>query len=97
MKRMINYRSIDQFRTVVKNVQHRCAYIGQDENDNAVYHPSPDYPVITATATEKIHGSNGAVCYNKQLGFWVQSRKSIIEPGKDNAACAFNCMTVQDE
>lgn len=36
-----------------------------------------------------VHNSNGAVCYNEELGFWVQSKTAVLEIGKDNAGCAF--------
>ena len=88
-KRVIAYRSIDQFESVCRNVQHAARYMGQDENDEAIYNPNPQYPVVQAKATEKIHGTNGAVCYNTELGFWVQSKTAVLEIGKDNAGCAF--------
>jgi len=36
-----------------------------------------------------VHNSNGSVCFNTELGFWIQSKTDIIEIGKDNAGCAF--------
>jgi len=41
--------------------------------------------------TEKIHGTNAAVCYNNNDGIWYQSRKNIITPLDDNQGCAFFC------
>ena len=89
MKRFINMGSIDQFRTVTKNLQRMVQYQGQDENGKAVYDKNTKMPIITAIGTEKIHGTNAAVCYSNPDGFWVQSRKNIITPEKDNAGCAF--------
>mgnify|MGYP003973985283 CR=1 FL=1 len=53
-------------------------------------------PVFTAVGSEKIHGSNAAVCYSHKDGFWAQSRKNIITPEKDNAGCAFAAMEKAD-
>ena len=36
-------------------------------------------------------GLRGAICYSEPDGFWVQSRKNIITPEKDNAGCAAWC------
>jgi len=44
-----------------------------------------------------VHNSNGSVCFSEPDGFWVQSRKNIITPEKDNAACAFAAMANEKE
>jgi len=87
--------SIPGFREVVKNLQHQVRYDGLDEDGNAVY-TDRKMPTIRVQATEKIHGTNAAVCFSRPDGFWVQSRKNIITPEKDNAACAFAAMANQD-
>jgi len=56
MKRPIKMRSIDQFASVVRNVQHAAKYMGSDENGEPIYNPAPKYPVVKAVGTEKIHG-----------------------------------------
>lgn len=35
MKRFINFGSIDQFRTIIKNVQHTACYVRYDEETQA--------------------------------------------------------------
>ena len=87
MKRFISFGSIDQFGTIVKKIQYSSRYIGHDENDNAIYDELAPMPIVTATASEKIHGTNAAVCFGGG-DFWVQSRKNIIDKEKDNAGCA---------
>lgn len=89
MKRFINFGSIEQFKQIVKNVQHTARYVGLDADGNVQYNNSAKMPVLKATGTEKIHGTNAAVCYSHADGMWVQSRKNIITPEKDNAGCAF--------
>lgn len=88
-KRMINMGSIEQFRTVVKNVQWMSQYQGKDEDGNPIMDRAAKAPTIKVVGTEKIHGTNAAVCFSNPDGFWVQSRKNIITPEKDNAGCAF--------
>lgn len=90
MKRMIKYPSIEQFRNVVATIQRTAQFVRYDTETNTVItNPAAKLPVITATATEKIHGTHAAVCYSVPDGFWVQSRENIITPEQDNASCAF--------
>lgn len=55
-KRLVQYPSIEQYRNVVKNVQHSAAYVGQDEDGNAIYDSLKPKPTLTFIASEKIHG-----------------------------------------
>lgn len=89
MKRFISFGEIQQFRNIIKNVQRTAQYFGQDENDEPIVDRNAPMPVVRATASEKVHGTNASVCYSKPDGFWVQSRKKIITPEHDNAGCAF--------
>jgi hypothetical protein len=93
MKRFINFGSIGQFRETIKNVQHITQYQGHDENGDQIYNRSAKMPIIEVHGTEKIHGTNAAVCYSIPDGFWVQSRNNIITPESDNAGCAFAATT----
>jgi len=97
MKRFITFGSIEQFRSVIRSVQQRAMFVRYDEETQTpVLDKSAKMPVVTAIASEKIHGTNASVCYSNVDGFWVQSRKNIIdsennpnyEGGKDNAGCA---------
>ena len=85
---MLKYPSIEQFRQVIRGVSHRARLIDIDQKGNPVYDSLKPLPVVEVSGTEKIHGSNGAVAYSKTLGFWVQSRRDIITPDKDNRGCA---------
>jgi len=105
-KRFISFGSIDQFRTVIKNITHEAQYVGYDEVTKEVQmNRLAILPVITATGSEKIHGTNAAVCYSLMDGFWVQSRKNIIDSannsdfggGSDNAGCAFTAYKINVE
>jgi hypothetical protein len=96
MKRLISFGSIKQFRNIIRDIQHVAQYNGQDEYGEIIYDKSIKMPKIMVTASEKIHGTNGAVCYSEPDGFWVQSRKGIITPEEDNAGCAFTANNQQN-
>jgi hypothetical protein len=89
MKRMIKFPSIEQFRNVVANVNRTYAFVGLDENGDAVYDNTKPKPSLTFKGTVKLHGTNAGVCYTATKGLWVQSRENIITPTKDNAGFAF--------
>ena len=86
---MIKFPSIEQFRTVVSNVNRHYNFTGLDENGEAIYDPSLPKPVLTFKGTVKLHGTNAAVSFNAPSGMWAQSRENIITPEKDNAGFAF--------
>ena len=86
---MIKFPSIEQFRTVITNVNRRYNFTGLDENGEAVYDPSLPKPVLKFKGTIKLHGTNAGVSYNAKGGLWAQSRENIITPEKDNAGFAF--------
>ena len=88
-KRVIRYPSIEQFRTVAKNVVERACYIGKDEDGKAIFDYLKPKPTVTFTASEKIHGTNAGVCYSIPDGIWAQSRENLITVEKDNAGFAF--------
>lgn len=92
MKRFISYGSIEQFRKVVEDIKFISQYQGKDNEDNHIMDRLSKLPIITAQGTEKIHGTNAAVCYSLTDGLWVQSRNSIITIEKDNAGCAASVM-----
>lgn len=88
-KKHISFPSIEQFRTVVTNINRHYNFIGLDENGDAKYDVTLPKPVLKFIGTVKLHGSNGSVCFNNHDGMWVQSRENIITPEKDNYGFAF--------
>lgn len=60
MKRFIGFGSIEQMRTIVKNVKHSASYQGQDENGEPIYDRTAKAPTLDFVMTEKIHG-----CFEK--------------------------------
>ena len=86
--KFIRFSDIGQFRNVVRNIQQSATYIGTDENGNAMYDNTVKLPTITFTGTVKLHGTNAGVVFSPDGDMWVQSRKHIITPLKDNAGFA---------
>lgn len=86
--KFIKYPSIEQYRNVVKNIGFWACYAGKDENDEPIYDYLLPKPTLKIGGTTKIHGTNAGVCFNNDHGIYVQSRKNIITPEKDNAGFA---------
>ena len=88
-RRFISYGKIGKFSQFYSSIRRNITYLGQNEDDEAVFDYDMVLPTITVQGTEKIHGTNAAICYNEDYGFWCQSRKNIITPLGDNAGAAF--------
>lgn len=89
MKTIIKFPSIENFRNIVHNVNHRATYVGKDEEGNPIYNPTLPKPILKFVGTIKTHGSNFSTCYNNHDGIWWQSRERLITPLSDNAGSAF--------
>ena len=96
MKKHIKFPSIEQFRTVVKNIASQSEFEGLDENGLAIFNKLKAKPVLEFLGTVKTHGSNASIAYNDVDGIWFQSREQIITPQKDNAGFAIFCFGKQD-
>ena len=86
--KFIKYPSIEQYRNVVKNIGFWACYAGKDENDEPIYDYLLPKPTLKIGGTVKLHGTNAGICFNQDHGVYVQSRKNIITPEKDNAGFA---------
>jgi len=77
MTQHIRFPSIEQLRSVVKQVR-----------DRAKFHGVP-LPKLTFNGSVKVHGSNSCICYDPYTTEqWCQSREQIITPEQDNAGFA---------
>lgn len=85
MKKHIKYPSINQFRSVVSDVNRSYNFVGFDEDGEAIYDHTKVKPILEFTGTIKLHGTNAGVAYNNKEGMWAQSRGNIITSQKDNA------------
>jgi len=88
MQNLIRWPSIEQFRNVVKNVQHKVRFSGLDDNGNAIFDTSAKLPTLHFEGTVKLHGTNSSVAQSHDGDMWYQSRENIITPERDNAGFA---------
>lgn len=96
MKKHIAWPSIEQFRNLVKNVEHKSAYAGKDEEGNAIFNRLAVKPTLIFEGTVKLHGTNASVCLAADGEMWVQSRENVITPEKDNAGFAMFVKSKED-
>lgn len=83
------YPSIEQFRNVIYNINHKANYVGNDENGDPIYDPAKKKPVLKFIGTTKLHGTNAGVVldiYNDEI--YCQSKENVITVEKDNAGFA---------
>ncbi len=86
MVRMIKYNKIGDFKKVIRSIK-----------DQAKYDGIARLPTIEFDGTEKIHGTNAAVCYSHSDGFWVQSRERVLTIAEDNLGCAYAAYKHENE
>ena len=84
----IKWPSIEQFRNVVKNVQHKTQFVGVAEDCSVIVNRQAVMPKLSFEGTTKLHGTNAAVGVMPDGEVWFQSRENIITPEKDNAGFA---------
>lgn len=89
----IKFPSIEQFRNVIRNVQHSYMYVGNDENGDAIYDRSKVAPVLKFEGTPKLHGTNAGIVLDIETDtFQYQSRERILELTSDNAGFMLHMM-----
>lgn len=88
MKEFIKFPSIEQFRTVIKEVRSRAQFVGLDAEEKPIFDRTKSLPIIKYRGTAKIHGTNASVCYDG-TEYWAQSRNNILTLEKDNCGFAY--------
>ena len=92
-KKCKKFPSIEHFRIIVQTVRNHTAYVGVDENGDAIFDETIPKPTIRFKGTVKLHGTNYGTSYNDIDGIWYQSKDAIITPQNDNAGAAFMAET----
>ena len=93
-QKMYKFPSIEQYRTVIHQINHRARYSGDDENGEAIYNTGEGLmPTLEFRGTVKLHGTNAGIVYTWDMlkhdyVIHAQSRENIITPEKDNAGFA---------
>lgn len=82
---MKKYPSIEQLRSVVRAVRTNHDYKGKDENGEAVYNHTENYPILKFKGTVKLHGTNASVVRYKDGRTEYQSRERVLSLEQDNA------------
>lgn len=80
------YHKIKQFKDIVRDIQFKSNFQGLDEEGQPIYQETKK-PVLTFTATTKLHGTNAGVCYTPEKGVVAQKRSSLLP--KDSLAGHF--------
>ena len=97
-KRVISFGKIPTIKSTLRDITRGTRYIGISDDGEGIYNEDIPLPIYSVDLTEKIHGSNAGWCFNNEIGFWVQSRKSIISTKtKDNAGCAVDAESKEFE
>lgn len=87
MAEHIAFPSIEQFRHVIREVQHRARWAGTDENGDSIFDRTKPLPTLNFSGTVKLHGTNASVVLDRDE-IYFQSRNNIITPESDNAGFA---------
>lgn len=104
--KLIKFPSIEQYRNVIRNVQHKSQFIDFDDNNKnkPKFNLNASMPILSFEGTVKLHGTNAGVVISKNKDLWCQSRERIITPESDNAGFAMfaygnkqNFMNIADE
>lgn len=80
------YHKIRQFKDVVRDIQFKSNFKGMDDEGQPIYEESKK-PILTFTATTKLHGTNAGVCYDLDKGVMAQKRGSLLK--KEDLASHF--------
>ncbi len=95
MKRHLGFGSTPNFKNLRYTLESHAIYnwladngydpveeMAKEELPVSVEYMKLDLPILTFTGTEKVHGTNMAVCLTGN-DVWVQNRNKIVTPGKD--------------
>lgn len=95
-KRHISFPSIDQFKTIVSNINKHHNFVGLDDKGEPIYDLTKPKPIIRFTGTVKLHGICSGISFNSIDGLWCLSKNEIITSQHDNAGFAFNIESKKD-
>lgn len=91
----IRYRSIDQFKNLIRQVKLATTYDGKDADGNAIYVNRP-LPTLEFNVSTKVHGTNASIRYSTvDHKLMAQSRERVLSLTADNAG--FYAWTILNE
>jgi hypothetical protein len=90
---MKKYPSIELYKNVIRTVKSTHDYQGKDENGDAIYQHTSDYPVLKFIGTVKLHGTNAGIVKYKSGEIQYQSREKVLSLEQDNANFMISMMS----
>jgi len=94
---MIKFPSIEQLRTVVKNVQHQSRFAGVDDTGEPIFDSTRPIPTLRFVGTVKLHGTNAGIVLDRTgTDFIYQSRERVLTLEADNAGFMAHMQANQD-
>lgn len=84
MNKFSKYPSIEQFRHVVKSVEHIFRREYDASTGEWVYNKSKILPTLLFTGTTKVHGTNAGIYVDKDRNISPQKKSEAISIEKDN-------------
>lgn len=82
------YHKIRQFKDIVRDIQFKANFKGLDDDGQPIYQETTK-PVLTFTATTKLHGTNAQICYDGQ-NMLAGKRGSLLPKDALGAHFGFN-------
>jgi len=61
MSKLIKFADVEQFRNVLRNIQHKAQFVGVDSNGDPIMNRLATLPKVKYEGTVKIHGSNMSI------------------------------------
>jgi RNA ligase len=87
--------SIEQFRNIVRNVQHTTQFIGMSDDGQPIIDRMIELPTLTFKGTVKLHGTNASIVFGtKPDDIKFQSKNNVLGEGMDNAGFKHHMKTV---
>lgn len=78
------FNSIEQFRSVVKEVKEKASFVGLDEDSRPIFDSTKPLPTIDFYGSVKLHGTNASIVLDREGNYYCQNRSRIITPDNDN-------------
>jgi hypothetical protein len=82
-----SWPSIEQFKTVRRNVEKKAQFKGIDDAGEPIMDRTAVLPKLNYEGTVKVHGTNAAIVLNADGTFYCQSRERVLSLLQDN--CGF--------
>ena len=90
----IKFPSINQYRDLIKNVNHTIQYSGKDENGEVIMDRNAVMPTLKMIGTEKLHG---CVSKNTNILMHDNTEKSISDIKVGDKIYSYNVNTNKQE